>query len=50
MLLLDRLKEANNSRIVNVSSRAHAFVKGFDFEDVQALNTYKPLKFMVIQN
>ena len=44
MLLLDRLKEANNSRIVNVSSGAHAFVKGFNFEDYQAKNTYKPFQ------
>ena len=44
MLLLDRLKESNNSRIVNVSSGAHAFVKGFNFEDYQAKNTYKPFQ------
>lgn len=44
MLLIDRLKEANNSRIVNVSSGAHAFVKGFNFEDYQAKNTYKPFQ------
>jgi len=44
MLLLDRLKEAKNSRIVNVSSGAHAFVKGFNFEDYQAKNTYKPFQ------
>tara|TARA_Y100001970_G_scaffold274361_1_gene373961 strand:- start:124 stop:972 length:849 start_codon:yes stop_codon:yes gene_type:complete len=44
MLLIDRLKEANNSRIVNVSSGAHAFVKGFNFEDYQAKNAYKPFQ------
>ena len=44
MLLIDRLKESNNSRIVNVSSGAHAFVKGFNFEDYQAKNTYKPFQ------
>ena len=44
MLLIDRLKEASNSRIVNVSSGAHAFVKGFNFEDYQAKNTYKPFQ------
>ena len=44
MLLIDRLKEASNSRIVNVSSGAHAFVKGFNFEDYQAQNTYKPFQ------
>ena len=35
-LLIDKLKEANGSRIVNVSSGAHAFVKGFNFEDIQS--------------
>ena len=44
MLLLDRIKEASNSRIVNVSSGAHAFVKGFNFEDYQAKNAYKPFQ------
>ena len=44
MLLIDRLKEASNSRVVNVSSGAHAFVKGFNFEDYQAKNTYKPFQ------
>ena len=43
-LLLDKMKFDTPCRIVNVSSGAHAFVKGFDFEDVQALKTYKPFK------
>ena len=43
-LLLDKMKVDTPCRIVNVSSGAHAFVKGFDFEDVQALKTYKPFK------
>ena len=43
-LLIDKLKEANGSRIVNVSSGAHAFVKGFNFEDVQSEKTYKPFQ------
>ena len=43
-LLIDQLKEANGSRIVNVSSGAHAFVKGFNFEDVQSEKTYKPFQ------
>jgi len=43
-LLLDNLKNGNPSRIVNVSSGAHAFVKGFNFDDVQALESYKPFQ------
>ena len=43
-LLLENLKNGYPSRIVNVSSGAHAFVKGFDFDDVQALNSYKPFQ------
>ena len=44
VLLVDKLKEANGSRIVNVSSGAHAFVKGFNFDDVNSLKEYKPFK------
>lgn len=43
-LLLDNLKDETPSRIINVSSGAHAFVKGFDFEDVHSINSYKPFK------
>ena len=43
-LLIDKLKEANGSRVVNVSSGAHAFVKGFNFEDVQSKKGYKPFQ------
>lgn len=43
-LLIDKLKEGNDSRIVNVSSGAHAFVKGFNFEDVQSEDVYKPFQ------
>jgi len=43
-LLIGKLKEAMGSRIVNVSSGAHAFVKGFNFEDVQAEKIYKPFQ------
>jgi len=43
-LLLENLKNGSPSRIVNVSSGAHAFVKGFNFDDVQALESYKPFQ------
>ena len=43
-LLLDRLRAEPLSRIVNVSSGAHAFVKGYNFEDVQSLKNYKPFQ------
>ena len=43
-LLLEKLKEGTPSRIINVSSGAHAFVKGFNFDDVNSLNEYKPFK------
>ena len=43
-LLLDKLKEGTPSRIINVSSGAHAFVKGFNFDDVNSLKEYKPFK------
>ncbi|MEC7830300.1 MAG: SDR family oxidoreductase [Pseudomonadota bacterium] len=43
-LLLDNIINGSPSRIVNVSSGAHAFVKGFNFDDVQSLNSYKPFQ------
>ena len=43
-LLLENLKNGSPSRIVNVSSGAHAFVKGFNFDDVQAVRSYKPFQ------
>ena len=43
-LLLDKLKIDTPSRVINVSSGAHAFVKGFNFDDVQAMKAYKPFK------
>ena len=43
-LLLEKLKEGTPSRIINVSSGPHAFVKGFNFDDVNSLKEYKPFK------
>ncbi len=44
LLLLDNIKNGSPSRIVNVSSGAHAFVKGFNFDDVHSLSSYKPFQ------
>ncbi len=43
-LLIEELKQEKNSRIVNVSSGAHAFVKGFNFDDIHSKKSYKPFK------
>tara|TARA_B100001540_G_scaffold228967_1_gene203158 strand:- start:11 stop:862 length:852 start_codon:yes stop_codon:yes gene_type:complete len=43
-LLIDCLNSGIPSRIVNVSSGAHAFVKGFNFDDVQSEKNYKPFQ------
>ena len=39
-LLLDRLKEASTARIVNVSSVAHTFVNGINFDDLNSEKSY----------
>ena len=41
---MNSLRNDTPSRIINVSSGAHAFVKGFDFKDVHSKNSYKPFK------
>ena len=43
-LLLDKIKESNSARIVNVSSGAHQFVKRMNFEDIQSKKSYKPFQ------
>ena len=43
-LLLDKIKESNSARIVNVSSAAHQFVKRMNFEDIQSKKSYKPFQ------
>ena len=43
-LLIDCLKSGIPSRVVNVSSGAHAFVKRFNFDDVQSEKNYKPFQ------
>lgn len=44
-LLLDALKRAAPSRIVTLSSAAHADVAGFDFDDPQAARTAGPGRY-----
>jgi len=43
-LLLDKIKESNSARIVNVSSAAHQFVKRMNFNDIHSKNSYKPFQ------
>ena len=43
-LLLDKIKESNSARIVNVSSAAHQFVKRMNFDDIQSEKSYRPFK------
>lgn len=43
-LLLPALQRTPGSRIVNVASDAHSFVKGMGFEDMQAVNSYKTFR------
>jgi NAD(P)-dependent dehydrogenase (short-subunit alcohol dehydrogenase family) len=43
-LLLPALREGARSRIVNVASHAHAFVKDMGFDDMQALVNYKAFR------
>jgi retinol dehydrogenase 12 len=43
-LLLPLLQQTPGARIVNVSSNAHAFVKGMGFDDMQATKSYKTFR------
>jgi NAD(P)-dependent dehydrogenase (short-subunit alcohol dehydrogenase family) len=42
--LLDVLKSSTPSRIVNVASDAHTWVKGLNFDDLQWRQSYKPFR------
>ena len=44
LMLLDKLKQTENSRVVNVASGAHQFVKDMNFDDLQSEKTFKPLQ------
>ena len=43
-MLLDKLKQTENSRVINVASGAHQFVKDMNFDDLQSEKTFKPLQ------
>ena len=43
-LLIDKLKESESARIINISSGAHQFVKRMNFDDIQSKKNYKPFK------
>jgi NAD(P)-dependent dehydrogenase (short-subunit alcohol dehydrogenase family) len=43
-LLIDKLKESESARIINISSGAHQFVKRMNFDDIQSEKNYKPFK------
>ena len=43
-LLIDKLKESESARIINIYSGAHQFVKRMNFDDIQSEKNYKPFK------
>ena len=43
-LLIDKLKESESARIINISSGAHQFVKRMNFDYIQSEKNYKPFK------
>ena len=44
LMLIDKLKNTEGSRVVNVASGAHQFVKGMNFGDLQSEKVYKPMQ------
>jgi NAD(P)-dependent dehydrogenase (short-subunit alcohol dehydrogenase family) len=44
LLLAEKLKETKESRVINVASGAHQFVKDMNFEDLQSEETFKPMQ------
>ena len=43
LMLSEKLRQTENSRIINVASGAHQFVKDMNFDDLQSEKTFKPL-------
>jgi len=44
LMLAEKLKQTQNSRVINVASGAHQFVKNMNFEDLQSKDNYKPMQ------
>ena len=44
LLLAEKLKETKESRVINVASGAHQFVKDMNFEDLQSEEAFKPMQ------
>ena len=44
MMLTEKLKQTENSRVVNVASGAHQFVKDMNFDDLQSEKIFKPMQ------
>ena len=44
LMLSEKLRQTENSRIINVASGAHQFVKDMNFDDLQSEKTFKPLQ------
>ena len=44
LMLAEKLKQTENSRVINVASGAHQFVKNMNFEDLQSKESYKPMQ------
>ena len=44
LILAEKLKQTKESRVVNVASGAHQFVKDMNFDDLQSEQAYKPMQ------
>ena len=44
LILAEKLKQTKGSRVVNVASGAHQFVKDMNFDDLQSEQAYKPMQ------
>ena len=44
LMLSEKLRQTENSRIINVASGAHQFVKDMNFDDLQSEKSFKPLQ------
>lgn len=44
LMLIEKLKHTENSRVINVASGAHQFVQHMNFEDLQSEKNFKPMQ------